>query len=230
MKNVLLASVLALTMGCATAIMRPYVGDQQNWPTTDGSIVNVKYDIPIFNSLPPVPYDVVGELRVESPFYAQPEEHHMSTIIGKAKQFNAHALALVDGQLFFGPNHGQRDSSITASSGTRTLTTVNRFVPESFRPGVCVLAIRWLYGAPAGLPAKYAALAPVAKPGAKPPPPTPTVKPKTAPAKPATTKPVLTKPEPAKPAPTTNFGPSNSSAPTAAPAPRKKTAKPDEAR
>ena len=104
MKNILLVSTLTMTMGCATAIMRPYVGQQQAWPTSEGSIVNVKYQIPIFNSLPPTPYDVLGELRVQSPFYAQPEEHHMSTIIAKAKSYGADALVLVDGQLFFGPS------------------------------------------------------------------------------------------------------------------------------
>jgi hypothetical protein len=224
MKNLLLASTLALTVGCATAIMRPYVGEQQTWPTMEGSIVNVKYELPVFNSLPPVPYDVVGELRVESPFYAQPEEHHTTAIIARAKRFNVHALVLVDGQLFFGPNHGSRGGiAPTTSMASRSLVQVNRFTPESFRPGVSVVAIRWTQGAPPGLPEKYAKLAPAFKPNAKPLPPTPTVQPK--PVKPAPPKVV-----PAKPAPKTNFGPTNPAAPADTPAPRKRTAKPDEAR
>ncbi|MBM3859883.1 MAG: hypothetical protein FJ395_09565 [Verrucomicrobia bacterium] len=224
MKQILLASTLALTVGCATAIMRPYVGEQQAWPTVEGSIVNTKYEIPIFNSLPPVPYDVVGELRVESPLYAQPEEHHMSTLIAKARQFKAHALVLVDGQLFFGPNYGPRSSVLDASpTMSRGLTQVNRFLPESFRPGVSVIAVRWLEGAPQGLPAKYDKLAPPYQPSAKPLPSKPIVE--TKPVKPVSPKPAV----PAV-APKSNISPATPAASSEAPAPRKKTAKPDEAR
>ena len=224
MKNILLATALATTVGCATAIMRPYVGEQQSWPTTEGSIVNVKYDLPIFNSLPPVPYDVLGELRVESLFYAQPEEHHMTALIEKAKEAGAHALVLVDGQLFFGPNYGPRSATTPALSATaRPVTQVNRFLPESFRPGVSVVAIRWVHGAPPGLPAKYAHLAPTYKPTAQPVPAKPAVEPK--PSKPAS-KPSATPPA----APKTNFSPSKPATPPTTSSPGKKPAKPDEAR
>lgn len=230
MKQFSLAATLALTVGCATAILRPYVGEQQAWPTVEGSIVNVKYDLPVFNSLPPVPYDVIGELRVESPFYAQPEEHHMRDLVVKAKEHGAHALVLVDGQLFFGPNYGPRTTALSTGPTTpRALTHVNRFLPESFRPGVCVLAIRWLHGAPPGLPSKYDALAPTYRPPSQPTPPSkaaaetkPSVKP---PAKPT----VAPAPAP-KTEPKTNVVPAHPATSTEPAAARKKTAKPDEAR
>jgi hypothetical protein len=162
----------------------------------------------------------------------------MPVLIKKATTAGAHALMLVDGQLFFGPNYGSRGATIQAPVTTgRGLTAVNRFLPESFRPGVSVLAIRWVQGAPPGLPAKYASLAPTYKPGAKP------IQPKVV-AEPKTTKPAPPKkevkpavPAPKQPAPKTNIVPANpattpdsSSTSTNKPAAPKKTAKPDEAR
>ncbi len=226
MKNFLLILPLSLALGCATAVVRPYVGEQQNWPVLEGSIVNVKYDLPIFNSLPPVPYDIVCELRIESPFYAQPEEQHMPLLVQKARELGAQALVLVDGQMFFGVNYGSRTSGKIETAQLR-LTQVNRFLPESFRPGVSVLAIRWLEGAPAGLPAKYASLS---KKTYTPPPPS-----VTAPAESKTTKPTQkpaspkTNVVPAKPASTTPPSATSTNKPTT----NIKTAKPaapDEAR
>src|SRR5258706_14643186 len=81
MKNFFCALGLALGLGCATAIVRPYVGEQQSWPTANGSIVNVRYDLPVFTSLPPSPYEVIAELRINSPLYAQPEEGHLSILV-----------------------------------------------------------------------------------------------------------------------------------------------------
>jgi hypothetical protein len=226
MKTILLASTLALAMGCATAIMRPYVGEQQNWPTVDGSIVNSKYDLPVFNSLPPVAYDVVGELRIESPFYAQPEEHHMTALAAKAKAAGAHAVVLVDGQSFFGINYGSRGRIDPAPSpSSRTPVQINRFLPESFRPGVCAIAIRWLNGAPPGLPAKYASLAPIYRPGAKPLPAKPAIE-----AKPAIKKPVETPRSNIVPAHPAQPSATSTNKPAAKPATPKKTVKPDEAR
>ena len=80
MKNCFSALLLTLCLGCASAIVRPYVGEQQSWPTATGSIVNMKYDVPIFTSLPPTPYEVLAELRIESALYAQPQEGHLPLV------------------------------------------------------------------------------------------------------------------------------------------------------
>ena len=225
MKNAFLAFALALTMGCAVATMRPYVGEQQNWPTSQGSIVNTKYSLPVFTSLPPTPYDVVGELRIDSLFFAQPEEQHMSVLIDKAKPYKADALVLVDGRMFFGMNYGSRsgDSDALVPMTASAMSQINRFNPESFRPGVSVIAIRWLQGSPGGLPSKYSVSA------------------KTYTPKPSTPKPVAVTPTAKPQAPKTNIAPAKpaataTNAPTATspstPKPKKKAtpAKPDDAR
>ena len=145
---------LALSLGCATAVVRPYVGDQQAWPTASGGIVNTKYSLPIFTSLPPVPYDVMAELRISSPFYAQPEEGHMPKLVEKAKEIRADALVFVQGKIFFSTNYGPRNGADSDAGVQKapTLTTVNTFNPESFAPEVTILAIRWIGDAPPGFP------------------------------------------------------------------------------
>jgi len=153
MKRCLCAIGLALSLGCATAVVRPYVGDQQAWPTASGSIVNTHYSLPVFTSLPPVPYDVLAEMRISSAFYAQPEEHHMPCLIKRAKEIGADALVFVQGKIFFSTNYGPRAGG-EQDNGQKTpaLTTVNTFNPESFSPEVTILAVRWIGDAPPGLP------------------------------------------------------------------------------
>jgi hypothetical protein len=153
MKPWLCAVGLALSLGCATAVVRPYVGDQQAWPTASGGIVNTKYALPVFTSLPPSPYDVLAEVRISSIFYAQPEEGHMPRIVKKAKEIGADAVVFVQGKIFFSTNYGARGGA-TEDNGDQkqpTLTTVNTFNPESFAPEVTILAIRWTGQPPSGL-------------------------------------------------------------------------------
>ncbi len=153
MKSWLCAIGLALSLGCATAVVRPYVGDQQAWPTASGGIVNTKYALPVFTSLPPSSYDVLGELRINSLFYAQPEEGHMPLIVKKAQSIHADAVVFVQGKIFFSTNYGTRSGAgeDTGDQKQPTLTTVNTFNPESFAPEVTILAIRWTSQPPAGL-------------------------------------------------------------------------------
>ena len=156
MKNCFSILLLTLCLGCASAIVRPYVGEQQSWPTATGSIVNMKYDVPIFTSLPPTPYEVLAELRIESALYAQPQEGHLPLLVKQARKLGADALVFVDGAVFFSTNYGPRPGDAAATSGSTSLTQVNSFNPESFKPGVTVLAIRWRGSPPPGLPSKFA--------------------------------------------------------------------------
>ncbi|MCG3150388.1 MAG: hypothetical protein PCFJNLEI_03872 [Verrucomicrobiae bacterium] len=159
-KNCLCILGLSLTLGCATAIVRPYVGEQQIWPTSNGSIVNVRYDLPVFTSLPPSAYEVIAELRINSPLFAQPVEGHMSTLAKKGVELGADALVFVDGQMFFSTQYGVRGGDATpggaAPAKKASVTQVNRFNPDSIRPNVNVVAIRWIDEPPVGLPPRYA--------------------------------------------------------------------------
>jgi hypothetical protein len=146
---------LTLSLGCTTAVVRPYIGEQQAWPIANGSIVNMKYGYPIFTSLPPSPYEVIGELRIESPLYAQPEEGHMPVLIKKAEELDADALVFVEGNIYFSTNYGPRPGAdVVGGTPQPTLTQVNRFNPDSFKPNVTILAIRWIGEPPPGLTSK----------------------------------------------------------------------------
>jgi hypothetical protein len=196
MKNFICLCALLLCLGCATATVRPYIGEQQAWPTASGSIVNTRYDLPIFTSLPPSPYDVLAELRIDSPFFAQPEEGHLPLLVAKAKELGADALLFVQGRIFFATNYGPRTGETGAAGTTPTLTQVNTFNPESFRPEVNILAIRWTGEPPPGLPAR-----PKPKPAREPQPPEQPVAPEEpAPAEPAPPEP-LPVPQPPQPEP-----------------------------
>lgn len=158
MKKLVCAFGLSLAMGCTTAIVRPYVGEQQAWPTASGSIVNTSYDLPVFTTLPPAPYELIAELRIDSPLYAQPEEHHLAFLVKKALHLGADALVFVDGSAYFSTTYGVRaagaDPSTTAKQAS--VTQVNRFYPRSFGGNVSIIAVRWLNDPPPGLPARYA--------------------------------------------------------------------------
>lgn len=185
MKRWLCVIGLALSLGCASAVVRPYIGDQQAWPTGSGSIVSTNYSLPVFTSLPPVSYDVLAELRISSPFYAQPEEHHLPLLVQKAKQLGADALLFVQGKIFFSTNYGPRSGAGQDNGEQKvpTLTTVNTFNPDSFATDVNVLAIRWTSDAPSGLPSHPKAAPIVATPPVEAPPATATPAPATEPPK-----------------------------------------------
>jgi hypothetical protein len=210
MKRWLCAVGLSLSLGCASAVVRPYVGDQQAWPTASGSIVSTNYSLPVFTSLPPVSYDVLAEMRINSPFYAQPEEGHLPLLVKKAKQMGADALVFVQGRIFFSTNYGPRNGGAqdNADQKAPTLTTVNTFNPDSFASEVTILAVRWTGDAPAGLPSHHKEAPVVATP-------------------PVEAPPVAATPAPAQPAPATEASNTDSSAtapaPTATPAPSTST-------
>jgi hypothetical protein len=218
MKRWLCAVGLALSLGCATAVVRPYVGDQQAWPTASGGIVNTRYALPVFTSLPPSSYDVLAELRISSPFYAQPEEGHMPRIVKKAREIGADAVMFVQGKIFFSTNYGPRSgaSQDTGDQKQPTLTAVNTFNPESFQPEVTILAIRWTGQPPSGLPYHQGATVIESKPATTPAPEPAAI----APAATTTNAPDKKEEAPkveepntnaAPLAPTTNFEPGNSS-------------------
>ncbi|HTS19451.1 MAG TPA: hypothetical protein VMP11_17880 [Verrucomicrobiae bacterium] len=167
---------LALSLGCASAVVRPYVGDQQAWPTASGSIVSTNYSLPVFTSLPPAPYDVIAELRISSLFYGQPQEQHLPLLAQKAKQLGADALVFVQGKIFFATNYGPRNGAAPESGEQKppTLTTVNTFNPDSFATDVNILAVRWTGDAPTGLPSHRRAAPVVASPAVEAPAPAPT--------------------------------------------------------
>lgn len=217
MKNALCLVALTCTLGCATAVVRPYIGEQASWPTAPGSVVMTRYQLPVFTTLPPVPYNVLAELRLESPFYAQPEPGQMPVLVKKAVELGADAIALVEPNTFFNALPAQKTGAKPVFGNT---TTSNKFNPETFLPGVIIVAIKWAGDPPADLPAKYLTGRPAVaapKPIVKDPEPKPEIKGNFAPARNADEQRL---PEVVPPAPSTETKPAPATPPTPAKDPR----------
>src|SRR5437773_7454574 len=64
---ILMAAVLAVTAGlltsCTTTNFTPYEG-AQNWPVSQGTLVDRKYAVPVYYGPPPQPYTVMGSLEI----------------------------------------------------------------------------------------------------------------------------------------------------------------------
>jgi hypothetical protein len=155
---------LILAVGCATATYRPYVGQQQNWPTSPGSIVNANYELPAFMCPPSAPYTVLGELKVVGGLHGQRAEECLPVLAKKAREMGADALLVVDAQQFFAeaatlpteqsattnsPLHAKEVTTFVATRSGRY--GGSRYAVMSFDPNVVILAIRWTAGPPAGL-------------------------------------------------------------------------------
>src|SRR5437762_6170065 len=59
---IILIAVIMLT-GCTTSNFTPYEG-AQNWPVSQGALVDRKYAVPVYYGPPPQPYSVMGLLEL----------------------------------------------------------------------------------------------------------------------------------------------------------------------
>lgn len=165
MKNWIVIAATVFLAGCATANFRPYVGKQQAWPTAaGGSIVNTRYDLPVFMCPPSAPYEVLGELKVRGGLHDRSAEECLPLAAKRAKELGADALLLVNGPQFFSAAAAGHTSEITKEVSARSPrfstvagragAPVTTFTVMSFDPNVVILAIRWTSGPPAGLAKK----------------------------------------------------------------------------
>ncbi len=65
MKRMTVILAAAMLVGCADTEFIAYSGEQQNWPTAPGALVETKFAVPVYYGLPPRRYAVLGELTVE---------------------------------------------------------------------------------------------------------------------------------------------------------------------
>ena len=156
MKRLFGIASLALCVGCASTVVRPYDGEQQNWPTSSRGIVSTRYELPVFASPPPVPYDIIAAMRTESPFKAQSAEGNLAVLVKKAKSMGANALMFVDSQTFFSTNYGPRPGTATDSGKPAPVTRTQSFNSANLRPGLTFVAIKWISEPPTGLSGRAA--------------------------------------------------------------------------
>ena len=83
-------------VGCATADFHQYTGSQQNWPTSSGTFVSTKYDVPTYYGPPNRPYTVLGSLdatTVRGP--GQDAESAVQDAARAAKKMGADAIIVM---------------------------------------------------------------------------------------------------------------------------------------
>src|SRR5215467_539147 len=93
------SAIVALTItmaSCATADFHQYTGVQQNWPTSSGTFVSTKYDVPAYYGPPNRPYIVLGSLDVTTGppggNLATRAEDGIEFASGKAKKMGGDAI------------------------------------------------------------------------------------------------------------------------------------------
>jgi len=93
------SAIVALTItmaSCATADFHQYTGVQQNWPTSSGTFVSTKYDVPAYYGPPNRPYIVLGSLDVTTGppggNLATRAEDGIEFAAGKAKKMGGDAI------------------------------------------------------------------------------------------------------------------------------------------
>lgn len=156
--------------GCATPSFRPYIGQQQDWPMTQGGIVNTQYALPALACLPSEPYEVVGELKLRGASHGQPAEECLPKLTKKAREMGADAVLLVDGQRFFAaaslrsaqssetnaPMHAKEVRSPVYTHGYGGYRYgyggYGGYMVTVFDANVVFLGIRWTGEPPPGLP------------------------------------------------------------------------------
>src|SRR5215471_5763070 len=94
--KILLIVPTGLLYGCASQDFHQYTGVQQNWPTSSGTFVSTKYDVPAYYGPPNRPYIVLGSLDVTTGppggNLATRAEDGIEFAAGKAKKMGGDAI------------------------------------------------------------------------------------------------------------------------------------------
>ena len=108
----------AVLSSCATADFKPYVGQQQDWPTAPGAIMDTKYVVPVYYGPPPRPYKIVGYLDATT----APVRRRgvVSFAARRAKEMGGDAIIIASKGLEYAGNY------TTSSASTQAVYTGQR--------------------------------------------------------------------------------------------------------
>ena len=90
MKTILIFTTAGLLASCTTSNFTPYEG-AQNWPVSQGALVDRKYAVPVYYGPPPQPYIVMGSLDVGNTTAGT----EVGAAANKAKQLGADAIIVM---------------------------------------------------------------------------------------------------------------------------------------
>jgi hypothetical protein len=90
MKTILVLMAAGLLISCTTSNFTPYEG-AQNWPVSQGALVDRKYAVPVYYGPPAQPYIVMGSLDVGNATAGT----EVGAAANKAKQLGADAIIVM---------------------------------------------------------------------------------------------------------------------------------------
>lgn len=107
MRRVAAFLLLLTCTACYTSRFLAFSGRQEDWPIASHSYLNTNAAVPIYTGLPPRPYDIIGEIiiQTQSPFVDT-----MDTAARIARAQHADALLIVD-------EHAQHIGNVTSAFG-----------------------------------------------------------------------------------------------------------------
>jgi hypothetical protein len=137
MKIFLIFITAGLLTSCATSNFTPYEG-AQNWPVSQGALVDRKYAVPVYYGPPPQPYIVMGSLDIGNTTAGSEVE----AAAKEAKKLGADAIIVLrHGSSYAGT---YSTGSATAYRGGNTATAYGTGISVSIMAGAASVAvIRW---------------------------------------------------------------------------------------
>jgi hypothetical protein len=134
----LLASLL-LT-GCAHPTWQPYVGKQKDWPIASGAFTTSGTVIPVYESVPPTNYIVVGRLSLWTQDICVNLRCRAAC---EAKKHGADAIFVDNKRAFEAANFplNSQTNSVNNSGGVAVYSTGGLFPAISYE--LSVVAIKW---------------------------------------------------------------------------------------
>jgi hypothetical protein len=137
MKASIAAFALLILVGCSTSNFTPYEG-AQNWPVSQGALVDRKYSVPVYYGPPPQPYIVMGLLDVGNTTAGT----EVGAAADKAKKLGADAIIVLShGSSYRGT---YSTGSATAYGAGNTATAYGSGISVPIVAGAASVAVvRW---------------------------------------------------------------------------------------
>jgi hypothetical protein len=137
MKNILyLIGLALLCCGCAHPRWTPYVGSQQEWRTSPGSLADLTYPVPVYYGLPPKPYEVLGSVHLWT-------ESNIDLVRAGALEAKQHGADAV----LVGFSTTDQIGSVTFANAyaARGYAVGGAFSAPVFRRQLDVMAVKWFH-------------------------------------------------------------------------------------
>jgi hypothetical protein len=126
-----------MLIGCTTSNFTPYEG-AQNWPVSQGALVDRKYAVPVYYGPPPRPYLVMGSLDIGNATAGS----EVKGAAEKAKELGADAIIVLSHGSSYAGTYSTGSATAYGVGNTATAYGTGISVPI-MRGAASVAVIRW---------------------------------------------------------------------------------------